>query len=229
MKTAARKLLLACAALSAFASYAIAADLPPNMPPPRAPPVLVPFFSWNGLYTGINAGYGFGRTSWSDNVTGVSTGNFTASGGLIGGTLGFNIQQSALVFGVETDLVWSFMKGSTNTNCLGNCTTSNTWLGTTRGRIGYAFDRFLPYFTGGAAYGSIKISNDFGSSASTTKVGWTVGGGLEYAFLNNWSVKGEYLYANLGKATCDTNCSGGNPFDVKFYTHIVRAGLNYKF
>jgi outer membrane immunogenic protein len=232
MKNQMKKLLLTCAALSALAgactTAAVAADMPPSMPPPRSA-VLVPFFSWNGAYIGINAGYGFGRSSWSDNVAGTTTGNFTTSGALIGGTLGYNVQTQSLVFGIETDLGWSNMKGSTSTNCLGNCTTSNTWLGTARGRIGYAFDRFLPYLTGGLAYGSLKISNDFGASATTSRVGWTVGGGLEYAFLNNWSAKLEYLYADLGKATCDAPCSGGNPFNVKFSTHLIRGGVNYKF
>lgn len=227
-----KRLLLACGALSAFAgactTSAIAADMPPAMPPPRGG-ALVPFFSWNGGYVGINAGYGFGRSSWTDNVTSVSTGTFNVNGATAGGTLGYNIDIRSVVFGIETDLNWSGMKGSTATNCVANCTTANTWIGTARGRVGYAFDRFLPYVTGGLAYGNLKISNDLGSSASTSRVGWTLGGGLEYAFLNNWSMKLEYLYADLGKATCDATCSGGNPFDVKFSTHLIRGGVNYRF
>ena len=66
-------------------------------------------------------------------------------------------------------------------------------------------------------------------SFSETKVGWTVGGGLEYAFIDNWTAKLEYLYVDLGKATCNAACSGGNPFDVTFKTNIVRGGVNYKF
>ena len=62
-----------------------------------------------------------------------------------------------------------------------------------------------------------------------TKVGWTAGAGLEYAFIDHWSAKLEYLYVDLGKATCDAVCSGGDPFDVTFNTSIVRAGVNYKF
>ncbi len=227
-----KKLLLACAALSALAgasaTSALAADMPPSMPPPRSA-ALVPFFTWNGLYLGINAGYGFGRSSWADNTTGASTGTFNVNGATVGGTLGYNVQLQSLVFGLETDFNWSAMKGSTNTNCGANCTTSNTWLGTARGRVGYAFDRFLPYLTAGLAYGNVKISNDLGGAASTTRVGWAAGGGLEYAFLNNWSAKLEYLYADLGKATCDVTCSGGDPFDVKFSAHIIRGGVNYRF
>ena len=236
VNTAIKKTLLAgavfSATLSALAGVGItparAADMPPSMPPPRHV-ALVPFFTWNGAYIGINAGYGFGRSSWTDNASGISTGTFNVNGATVGGTLGYNVQMRSLVFGVETDLGWSGMKGTASTNCLGNCTTANTWLGTARGRAGYAFDRFLPYLTAGLAYGNLKISNDFGGSASTTRIGWTAGVGLEYAFLNNWSAKLEYLYADLGKATCDATCSGGSPFDVKFSTHLIRGGLNYRF
>lgn len=226
-----KNVLLASAALAIVAGLVPsvrAADMPPSMPPPRGA-ALVPFFSWNGAYIGINAGYGTGRSSWTDNATAVSTGNFTVSGATVGGTLGYNLVLSALVFGLETDLNWSGIKGSTATNCGTICNTSNDWLGTMRGRIGYAFDRVLPYVTGGLAYGKVNISNNIGGAASITKVGWTLGGGLEYAVTNNWTLKAEYLYADLGKATCDAACSGGDPFDVRFSTHILRGGLNYKF
>jgi hypothetical protein len=89
--------------------------------------------------------------------------------------------------GLEGDIGWSGIKGSTTVNCLSTCETSNGWLGTARGRIGYAFDRFLPYFTGGAAFGEVKGSVLGFGSFSQTKVGWTVGGGLEYAFVDNWT------------------------------------------
>jgi outer membrane immunogenic protein len=215
--------LMALAATSAQAS-----DMPPSrMPPPRAPAVYVPFFTWNGFYVGINAGYGFGNSKWTNTVTGVSTGNFDISGALVGGTLGYNVQMGSTVFGIETDIDWSDIKGSTTTNCAISCQTSNNWLGTLRGRLGYAFDRVLPYVTGGVAYGDIKGTS--GGTFTKTSVGWTAGAGVEYAFAGNWSVKAEYLYVDLGTATCNTACSGGAPLDVTFTTNIVRGGLNYKF
>ena len=72
------------------------------------------------------------------------------------------------------------------------CETTNTWLATFRGRIGYAFDRWLPYFTGGGAYGNVKATVNAPAvgvavSTSSSQLGWTVGGGLEYAFLGNWT------------------------------------------
>ena len=79
------------------------------------------------------------------------------------------------------------------------------------------------------SFGDIKGEVASAGSFSKTAVGWNVGGGLEYAFLNNWSAKLEYLYVDLGTATCGAGCSTTNPFDVTFSTQIVRGGLNYKF
>jgi outer membrane immunogenic protein len=226
-----RRLLASVGFAALVATSALAADVPPlrSMPPPRAP-AFVPFFSWNGFYVGLNAGYGFGSSNWSNNVTAATTGDFDISGVLVGGTIGYNLQFGSAVFGIEADIDWTNIKGSIATNCIGTCETSSDWLGTVRGRIGYAFDRFLPYATAGAAFGDIKGSVASGArSFSETNVGWTAGAGLEYAFISSWSAKVEYLYVDLGKATCDATCSGTNPFDVTFTTHIVRAGLNYKF
>jgi outer membrane immunogenic protein len=228
-----KRLLLAGVGLAAaLAQTAFAADMPPGryMPPPRGP-AYVPFFSWSGFYVGMNAGYGFGNSSWTDTGTGASTGNFSVKGALVGGTIGYNMQLGSWVFGLEGDIDWSNITGSTTSViCLGTCTTSNSWLGTARGRIGYAFDRFLPYFTGGAAFGNIKASNSPGTTSFTSaQVGWTAGGGLEYAFFANWSAKVEYLYVDLGKAGCDTVCIFASPADVTLKTNVVRAGINYKF
>jgi len=226
-----KRLLLAGVGLAVAATSAFGADVPPArpLPMPRAPVTYVPFFTWNGAYVGLNAGYGFGKSQWTDTITQISTNKFSISGGMVGGTFGYNWQLSTVVVGLEADIDWSNIKGSTTVNCVTTCQTSNSWLGTARGRIGYAFDRFLPYFTGGAAFGAVKGSVTGFGSFSQTKVGWTGGAGLEYAFTDNWTTKLEYLYVDLGKATCNAACSGGDPFDVTFKTNIVRAGVNYKF
>ena len=209
---------------------ALAVDVPPGryMPPPRAP-AYVPFFSWTGFYVGLNAGYGWGTSKWTDNVANSTTGDFNLSGAVAGGTLGYNMQMGSVVFGLETDFDWSNIKGSTTTNCATICETRNDWLGTARGRVGYAFDRFLPYVGGGLAYGRVKGNMTGAGNFSKTQFGWTAGGGLEYAFANNWTAKVEYLYVDLGKVNCDAACSGGNPFDVTFTSHLVRGGVNFKF
>jgi outer membrane immunogenic protein len=221
--------LAAVAVTSAAMTSALAADLPRGqpLPPPRAP-AYVPFFTWNGFYVGINAGYGFGHSTWTDTVTLDSTGSFKVNGPMVGGTAGFNLQFSSFVLGLEGDFDWSGIKGST-TKCLGTCETSNNWLGTARGRVGYAFDRFLPYLTGGTAFGDIKGTFVGVGEFKATKVGWTAGAGFEYAFMDHWSAKIEYLYVDLGKATCSAACSGSDATDATFKTNVVRGGVNYKF
>src|SRR5262245_57347602 len=100
-----RRLLLASAGFALVTAAAQAADFGSrDLPPPRrAAPVLVPFFTWNGFYLGINAGYGFGRSNWTNTVSGVSTGNFNISGALVGGTAGYNLQLGRWVLGIEGD------------------------------------------------------------------------------------------------------------------------------
>ncbi len=215
------------AAMTGMPSYA--ADLP--RPSYKAPAYSAPSaFSWSGFYVGANAGYGWGKSRWTD-ATGFATGEFNLSGLVAGGTLGYNLQAGSLVYGLEGDLDYSTIKGSAGTLCGGGpgaCETRNTWLGTARARLGYSFDRWLPYITGGAAFGGIKMTPvSGGASDSQTKLGWTLGLGLEYAFLGSWSAKVEYLYADLGTARCSTACGG--PTDVTFKTNLLRVGLNYRF
>ena len=218
---------IAAAAILASPLAVHAADL--GGPSYKAPAYFEPsYFSWSGLYVGINGGYGFGASNWT-HVTGATTGDFGITGGLVGGTIGVNLQTGTWVWGLEGDIDASWIKGSDTATCgTPGCETRNDWFATARGRIGYGgFGNWLPFITGGAAFGDIKATTGAGSE-STTKVGWTVGGGIEYAFLGSWSTKVEYLYADLGKATCSSPaCS--HDIDVKFHTSIVRLGLNYRF
>jgi outer membrane immunogenic protein len=218
---------LGALAIVAAAGSANAADMPRRAAPAPAPVYKAPpyqAYNWTGLYAGINGGYGFGNS----NVSGFpGTGDFDVNGGMVGGTLGYNWQTGPVVFGLETDLDWSGMKGSAACGAF-NCETKNTWLGTTRGRIGYAWDRFMPYITGGAAYGNVKASSLLGST-SDTNFGWTVGAGAEFALAGNWTAKLEYLYADLGDVDCGAACTLTPPANVDFHTNIVRAGLNYRF
>jgi outer membrane immunogenic protein len=197
-----------------MAAPSSAADLP--RPVYKGPAFVAPVFTWTGFYVGVNGGYGFGTSNWDPGPS------FNANGGLVGGTLGYNLQTGSYVWGVEGDIAWSGMKGDS-----GGVETKVPWFGTVRGRIGYAFDRFLPYITGGAAIAQVKMDSGAGTD-DETRVGWTIGAGVEWAFLPSWSAKLEYLYADLGKATCDAG-SCGAAADVSFKTSIVRAGLNYRF
>jgi outer membrane immunogenic protein len=210
----------------AMATPSLAADI--VRPAYKAPAYIAPAFTWTGFYVGINGGYGWGTSNWT---SGVTTGSPKPKGGLIGGTIGYNLQTGVWVWGLEGDFDASFIDGTAigTGACAGvGCETKNTWLATGRGRLGYAFDRFLPFVTGGAAFGTIKMTPASGLSETDTKIGWTAGAGLEYAFTGSLSTKIEYLYADLGKTTCEA-ATCGVATDVSYKTNIVRAGINYRF
>ncbi len=233
---------------------AIAADLPEPAPPPppRAPATYVPVvptvYNWSGVYIGINGGYGFGTSNWTDahNQSGVNTtGDFSTSGFLAGGTVGGNYQWGQFVLGVEGDFDWSNLKGSSGSGfCIffpgaPSCQTASNWLGTARGRVGYAFDRILVFATGGGAFGNVQSGLSNLPLQSTTEYGWTAGAGVEAALTQNITVKIEYLYVSLMNGTCNVAGSCGTDVvgppavvandSVKFTESLVRAGINYKF
>jgi outer membrane immunogenic protein len=218
--------IAAVAGVLGLAASASAADLPRRYNPvvPKAEPLYAPFYNWTGFYLGINGGGAWGTSEWD------STDEFDLTGALIGGTIGYNWQAGSVVFGLEGDLDWTNISGDTQRFCGVGCETSNSWLSTVRGRLGYAFDRILPYVTGGLAMGNIEASVPFFPGESDTGFGWTAGAGLEVALTNNWTAKAEYLYVDLGDIDCGFNCGGGFPTDkVTFTTHIVRGGINYRF
>jgi outer membrane immunogenic protein len=221
-----KRLCLALIGLMALAGTAAAADLSRPAPAPyyKAPPAYAPY-NWTGFYVGLNGGGAFGSSSWDLN------GSRNISGGLVGGTVGYNYQWGQAVFGVEGDIDWAAISGTgTNLACPLGCKTSDTWLSTVRGRLGYAADRFMPFVTGGLAVGDIRAQVPGFATSTSTQAGWTLGGGLEAALSPNWTVKAEYLYVDLGKFNCGLNCSGGFTTDnVSFHTNILRAGVNYKF
>src|SRR5665811_1945669 len=152
-----KKILLASVGLIALGvASASAADIQRGQAmPARAPVYVAPAYNWTGFYVGINGGGGWGHSDWS-NPSG--TADAKLSGSLVGGTLGYNYQVGQAVFGLEGDIDWSNIRGTATCGVTFSCTTRDSWLGTARGRIGYAFDRFLPFVTGGAAFGDIKNS-----------------------------------------------------------------------
>jgi outer membrane immunogenic protein len=222
-----KRVFVACLGLLAVmvsAAPSTAADLPPRYARPSAQPaVYSPIYNWTGFYLGINGGAGWGSSQWD----GVDT--FTVSGGLIGGTIGYNWQFGQLVTGIEGDIGWSGIRGSTNTNCAPGCDTRNHWLATARARLGYAFDRFLPYLTAGLAIGDIAATTPGWPAGSVTTAGWTVGAGLEFGIVSNVSIKAEYLFVDLGDFNCGFNCGLVGNGNVSFYSNLFRAGLNVRF
>jgi opacity protein-like surface antigen len=151
-----------------------------------------PAVNWTGIYLGLNGGYSFGGSNWTDSVTGTSTGNFGTSGFVFGGTVGANYQVGSLVFGVEAGGDWTDASGfgtfTASALCAGGCLTTSSWLSTVRGRAGYAFDRFLVYGTGGAAFGNVRANFSNNPISSMTKAGWTIGAGVEVALGRNWTI-----------------------------------------
>jgi outer membrane immunogenic protein len=173
--------------------------------------------------------------------------------GFIGGAqFGYNWQLSpSWLLGLEADFSGSDLTGTnavpgTDTSRIMTAQEKLDWLGTVRGRFGILpTDRIHTYLTGGLAYGHAMLStalsrtngctgnNCEAGSVSDTKVGWTVGGGAEWAFASNWSVRAEYLYVDLGSIS--HNMTDPNfPFElfrasIALKENIVRAGLNYKF
>lgn len=212
----------ACVASVIAASAASAADLP-RKAAPYSPSYYSP--TWTGFYAGVNAGYGW--ASW-DNTFGTDQ----MTGFLGGGQIGYNWQISSFVLGVEGDIQYSAQK-RTESATIGGIAFSGEekipWFGTARARVGYAFDSFMIYATGGAAWTNFKASiSALGTTISTetTKAGWTVGGGVEWMFMPSWSVKAEYLYIDAG--TADLTLLGVTG-SGKLKDQVARLGVNYHF
>jgi outer membrane immunogenic protein len=182
----------------------------------------------------------------------VSPNGFTG-----GAQIGYNWQVNRAVWGIEADINAFDVRGTSNTagrpsdgsDPLQSATSvSSDWLATFRGRVGFlAAPRALIYATGGLAVADVKYSQtnfiagcgETGggcsevAGVSTTRAGWTAGAGIEYAITNNWSVKGEYLYVDLGSVstTALVNVTGTPPFahSANLKENIGRVGLNYRF
>jgi outer membrane immunogenic protein len=226
---------LACAWLAA--GPAVAADLGPT-PPAKAPPYIAPLYDWTGFYFGGHAGPGWTSTTARD-PTGAAFAprgagvNVTGTGWLAGGQLGYNRQLGAWVFGIEGDLSYTDIRGRTTSPFGVGLTTQSNWLGTVTGRLGIAWDRTLLYAKAGAAFGE----TDYTARApavvfrgADTRTGWTVGAGAEYALWDNWSVKAEYNYIDLGTRTVTpTAPAGAAPLDAKVTEHMIKLGANYRF
>ncbi|WOJ89912.1 porin family protein [Methylocapsa polymorpha] len=248
-----RKLLLASVGAVALAGSALAADLPSRAPPPvYVPPV--PIFTWTGVYIGGQIGYAWGNfnNSWGDGFG--SFGGFSdQANGVIGGAhVGYNLQLGQWVVGLEGDVDGSSLSRNNNNRTFfdpalgafvsGNINTNLDIQGSIRGRVGVAWDRVLLYGTGGVAFGGFHttfnpfftVGGAFGSGSAnvdTTRVGWTVGGGLEYAVTNNWSVRAEYRYTDFGHTTWDPAFAFDNGIFIRRHVteNRVQVGFSYKF
>jgi outer membrane immunogenic protein len=218
---------LAALGLLAISFASQAADIPRPVYRGEIRPMELPYYNWSGFYLGINGGYAWGTSGWT--VAPVNVLDAKPTGWLVGLTAGYNLQFGSVVVGIEADYDWADIKSSDTCAAVFVCGTKSSYLATVRGRLGYAFDRFLPYVSGGAAVGDIRADIPLVALSSRShQVGWTVGGGLEYGFAGNWSAKLEYLYVDLGSFDSGfvAPLAAAN---IDFKDNIVRAGLNYRF
>jgi outer membrane immunogenic protein len=187
-----------------------------------------PVYNWTGFYAGVDGGYAWGWSRWSDPLAGSSS--MRLGGAALGGHLGYNWQTGPLVLGIETDAAWANLSGTPGAGIgfcgTGPCETKQNWLGTTRGRIGYAFGSLMPYLTAGAAYGDVQTTVPWGS-ASSTRLGWSAGAGLEVGLSKNWSTKVEFLHLDLGTASFFNAASNASSVSVPVKDNLLRAGISY--
>jgi len=195
-------------------------------------------------------------------IDAAGTGSMSGSAFTGGGQIGYNWQNSSLVYGLEADfesfrLRTSRLASANYPVVHGPSVPAKTftvtssvdtdWLFTARGRVGWAFTNLLAYATGGLAITNPSATHTFTDtpgipaagtwSNSETKVGWTVGGGLEWAMNRNWTVKAEYLYLNFGSVNANGTVfspsapgyASATSTAVDLTAHIARAGINYKF
>jgi len=238
-----RSLLLATASVFVLGSgLAFAADLPVKAPPMMAPP---PPFSWSGFYLGVNLGGK--RASFDETLsTPAASLSFSSSGttGIVGGgQLGYMWQANQWVFGVEGDIDGTGLRRSrTAVSFVGpfipgdTLNVRNNWQASARGRLGWAADRALVYVTGGGSWANLKA--DFlpvgliGASIDRTLFGWTVGGGIDYAFASGWSLGGEYRftrYENNRNSGLGTLVGTPVTLSSTLDTNEITARLNYHF
>ncbi|MGD0026421.1 MAG: outer membrane protein [Xanthobacteraceae bacterium] len=223
------RLLAAVVGLFAVTNFAWGADLSPPLAP--AP------FSWTGLYIGLNAGYASATVANTVSGGGLDgSGSVAIPAGIGGAQIGYNYQIGPMVLGFEADFDGTMATKSSPTIATAGGTTSGTdqipWIGTLRGRVGVAFDRFLLYATAGGAATQLVSTVNVGAigSASTTFAhgAWTAGGGLETAITNDLSARVEYLYVDTGNINV---AEVGPPFASvtgRIQDNLVRAGLNYR-
>jgi outer membrane immunogenic protein len=261
--------LVAASALAvALVGQAAAADLPVG-PAYRAPPVLIGY-NWNGFYIGANIGWSGAQSnvSWAPNLTGfpvdgtaiaAASSNRLTSNSVTGGAqAGYNWQSGNILAGLEGDISLMGNNATFATSPLAGIPGTSlsesaqmNWLVTVRPRIGYVWDNWLFYATGGWAYGKVTFTDAVASAAGSigttfqsNRSGWTAGAGVEYGIAGGWSAKLEYLYVDLGSVGGFMGPVGaliGVPPVIvavpntligtnhNMVDQIVRVGINYRF
>jgi outer membrane immunogenic protein len=195
----------------------------------KAPAYLAPIYDWTGFYIGVFGGGGRSQINRTDAFGSTSYGG---NGGTAGVTAGYNWQNRNLMFGAEADLGWTDLGGQNDTAAALRTETHSRWLSSIRGRIGIVANQWLFFGTGGLAFtNSQHVSMVPGAAAdifSSTNIGWTAGGGAEYAITPNWSAKLEYRHFDFDSLRRDYPVNGSAHYTVKNQFDTVTAGVNYK-
>jgi outer membrane immunogenic protein len=240
---------------------ALAADLSHYQP--VATMRYAPAFDWSGLHIGVSGGYAFDGHDASYTYNGVASeevailpsgASLSSSGGIIGGNIGYDLQFNSVVVGVEADLSWTNFGDNTTYVFTGDSAIGMPpitfatsyqmdWFSTVRGRIGLPFDGLLVYGTGGLAFANVSMNTTvtvgeppmgaLRGANEETKVGWTLGGGAEYAVTDHVTIKAEALYFDLGSVSLNASTPQFTDVtvdvDQQVAGTIARAGISYRF
>src|SRR6266581_4410840 len=249
--------LLASVALAAFgiASQASAADLAARPYTKAPPPMIAAIYDWSGFYIGANGGWGSSRncltatSAFGVAVPPTSEGCHDATGGVVGGQIGYRWQSGGWVFGLEAQGDWADLKGS-NVSAFIPAWTNNSKIeafGLFTGQVGYAWNNVLWYVKGGAAVtddkfrGTVTATGALFDAASETRWGGVVGTGLEFGFAPNWSVAVEYDHLFMGNHSRTFTSTGvlgvgvipvGGAFrtdSIRQDVDLITARINYRF
>jgi outer membrane immunogenic protein len=233
-----------------YANVALAADLARPPPPPPAPVYVPPPFSWTGFYLGGNVGGAWAQGNVTDNLTGASFSGSSNGAFIGGGQVGFNYQFSNLVVGLEGDFDWASNNNTSNNVVIAGplglghtfaAGINNGWITLFTGRLGVAFDRVLLYGKAGGAWvgnngftvTDVTTGLSLSGSGNNSSSGWTAGGGVEWAFMNNWTVKFEYDYIGLGSRSFTVPITSpvlpGDTFTATRNIQMATVGINYLF
>ena len=236
-----KKVLLVTASLIALGAPALAADLAAR-PYTKAPPMVAAVYDWTGFYIGANGGWGSSRNSWdavAPNFGFGPEGSHDATGGTVGGQVGYRWQAGTFVFGLEAQGNWADLSGSNLSQVfIGQRNHTNVdAFGLFTGQVGYAVNNVLLYVKGGAAVTANSYRSTFGGvtagiTGDDTRWGGTIGDGLEYAFAPNWSVGVEYNHLFMQDRTYTFTAPGGGFFGtdrIRQDVDLVTARLNYRF
>jgi outer membrane immunogenic protein len=233
------QLFLAAVSAVAVSASAFAADLPTHKTPFAPAPAYAPAFSWSGPYIGAFAGGNWAKASPSGTPTLDSNG--LTVGGLAGWNLGFN----GFIIGGEVEAGYDHKSQSAGYNVGGgvagdrNVSDLGTAEARARGRIGYAWGNVLLFGAGGLSAADLKVTLSNPNAAFSQEItrwrgGFNVGGGVEWAFSDHWTIRGEYIYDRYASRSYDFAAqipppAGFTSRSVPLTESTARAVLAYKF